>query len=404
MLYLFEFLSFAFPKAGAEIAGIPLQIANVFFLFAALLVLKNAGGFFNRHKHFIFVYACFAAAVMIPTLINYEGLQPVVKSVLLVGSPYAVIIGYSMDFEKFMKVLSVALLIVGLFTLLQFLFGLEATKINGLTISYGTSYDEKPIGVWEGGQKNLVKIPSTYQNGSLLAAFLLMSTAAMCEWEPSKKGAIVLKWAALLTGIVSLLLSGSRSNVFVIVLLIPIIFAVVYRRLSPRKRYVLLMCLPVVLLLAVLYILIFNSNFLDFIWNSYIGKTLGDTTGMGRTVQWQNLFSQIYAFDFGELMRFVFVGIPWKDAVWTEGYTYLMTYYGLISLFLFWTLLVSPVVSLFKKYKLLCLGTIALLIVFVFDTSFLFPPTLFNYFLIVGAFLSKEKDKKTAEEVSYARL
>ena len=61
-------------------------------------------------------------------------------SMVLILSPLAVIIGGRMEFDKTVRIISVALLIVGLYAVAQFLFGILATEIQGLNIAYGASF------------------------------------------------------------------------------------------------------------------------------------------------------------------------------------------------------------------------------------------------------------------------
>lgn len=86
-------------------------------------------------------------------------------------------------------------------------------------------------------------------------------------------------------------------------------------------------------------------------------------------------------------LRFIFFGMDWKDAQMTEGVIYVLSYYGVFAFLSFLSVLIYPLVSVFKKNKLLSVGLILMFIAFLVDTSFLYPPSLINYFFIAGLYM-----------------
>lgn len=143
-----------------------------------------------------------------------------------------------MDFDKTVRIISVALLIVGLYAVVQFLFGILATEIQGLNIAYGDSFETKPIGFGhaEGGLDAL-KMPATYQNGNGAGLFYVLCLPLMFFWKPQKRYDSVLRILGAIGGFAGLFLCGSRSVLIPFaVIAVPSLIVYIKRRLPSRAQ------------------------------------------------------------------------------------------------------------------------------------------------------------------------
>ncbi|GEM_PF-557866 len=393
MLYLFEFFTFTFPKAGVLVSGVPLTVAMLLFAFALLWSVKGIRPFADKFRGFAIVYVLYAVFILLPMVMSLSrlSLYMVSVSMVLILSPLAVIIGGRMEFDKTVRIISVALLIVGLYAVAQFLFGILATEIQGLNIAYGASFETKPIGFGhaEGGLDAL-KMPATYQNGNGAGLFYVLCLPLMFFWKPQKRRDTVLRILGVAGGLAGLFLCGSRSVLIPFtVIAVPSLLVYIKRRLPSRAQLLYVAGVILAICGVIAYFAIANSEFISYFIERYIVQTLSDPTGSGRTVLFQKFIDAVIGLDAWGSLRFIFFGMEWKDAQMTEGVVYILSYYGVFAFLSFLSILIYPLVSVFKKNKLLSVGLILMFIAFLIDTSFLYPPSLINYFFIAGLYMQQ---------------
>ena len=345
---------------------------------------------FNKYKGFLYIYLLYAIIILVVVLINIDQMEffRIAISLVLMVSPLAIGIGYKVNLNAFYKIIIVSMIITGLYSLLQWTIGIEATKIPGLNIAYGDTFADKPIGYGTGGMEAL-KMPSTYQNGNGVALFFLLALFLIIPWKTNKKG---IKLVAILFAVIGILLSGSRSALIPFVLLIPYAIKKIYDILKTKKQKMLLLLFLIIGISTLLvYLFYAKSELIEYMFNRYIVQTIMDPTGNGRTTQIQNVIQSITNQDFIMIIKSLILGNDWKDVVSSEGIFYFVSFYGSICAIVFCMLLLYPVCKLYKNNKIEVLGLIAVFIAFMVDSSFNYPPGLMNYFLIVGVLFQRQK-------------
>ncbi len=309
-------------------------------------------------------------------------------SVVLILSPLAIGIGYKIKLNTFYKIIIISMIITGIYSVLQWTVGIEATKIPGLNIAYGDTFADKPIGYGFNGREAL-KMPSTYQNGNGIALFSLLAIFLIIPWKVKQK-----KWKiiAIILSIVALILSGSRSSLIPFIILIPYAIKKIYDKLKTKKQKVfLLLIITLGISTLILYIAYSQSNIIEYAYERYILQTFSDSTGSGRTTQIQNVINYITSRDFINMIKVLILGEEWGKAEFSEGIFNIISYYGIIVAITFCILLLYPIIKLHKKNKIEILGLLAVFIAFMVDSSFNYPPALMNYFLIAGVLLQRQK-------------
>ena len=398
MLELFEFISLSFPKAGTAEYFLPLTIANITFVLAILrLGNKNLSGFNVISKNFTITYVAYAVLLLISLIINIESVSGnaylMAFTFVMIASPLAISIGYSIPSDKAMKIVAWSVIITSVYGLLQFFVGVEETTVPGVSLAIGEQTTAKNIYRWINGIRVLVKTPSTYQNGSLFAPFLLMAIFLLLNWKKSK-----LRDISLALGIIGFIIAGSRCSVVaVIVLFITIIIMrVINKDTTIRKRNIFVVLLFAVICLLLLFSGVLNA-YLDRLYFTYIGFTSTDLTASGRTVIWGNLFDLISNLNVFEFIRFIIIGINWKDIIWTEGLTYFFTQFGVIA-FVLYLYMLYMITHFFyvNKRKYIVYGILGSFYIFCIDGTFIYTPTMINFFLMIGIALKAVQSQDEA--------
>lgn len=122
MLYIFEFFTFAFPKAGILFGSVPVTVATLLFLLALLFSTKGIGFMADQYKGFSIGYVVYAFFVLMPLLLNITDTNSgnITVALVMLASPLAILIGTQADFEKTVKIIAVSLIIVGLYAVVQY--------------------------------------------------------------------------------------------------------------------------------------------------------------------------------------------------------------------------------------------------------------------------------------------
>ncbi|MCO7176714.1 O-antigen ligase family protein [Sporolactobacillus kofuensis] len=387
--YFFEFITFTFPKAGVQI-GVPITIAMFLFLFALIKCQLHVISAINQIKGLSVSYVLFACSVLLAFVINLGSLSSfqITAAMVVFASPLAIGIGRSMDAQKAIKILAFSLIIVGSYALIQRIAGIVATAIPGLTYTFGQDLADKPIGFGMAISGEAQKMPSTYQNGNGVGLFYAMGIPFLLSWFPLTMKQKVLKYAAIVFGLVGLFLSGSRSIMIPFVIFLIFILMLVKNKLNDHHQLLFLAAVLFISGFGILYLIHADSSFLQQAYARYMQQTISDPTGAGRTLQYASAFSQINHLTEAEFLRFLIVGLPWDEINYVEGLFYSFQMYGIFGFIGFLGIFISAIISVYKQNDLAAIGMICVLIAFMIDGSFLYPPAVMNYFFLVGLALA----------------
>jgi hypothetical protein len=372
----------AFPKAGLELAGLPLTI-NLLLL--ACVVLVNVNGCvlaMQKIKDFGFVYLAlcfFGLTTIVLGLASGSSAFQLSQMIVVLVSPLAGVAVIRVKPELFFKLVCVALIVVNVYGMIQFVVGISQATIPGLTLTYGQDIETKNIGynaATDGGNK----IPSTYQNGNsvgifnVLAVSYLLSPIIPNRWWKTRVVSVV-------CGLIGLLLCGSRSILIPFAVLLIFVLKESYQRLSigRRKTAVTVLTIGSVLLMLVLAL---QRTIIEQFWNRNVLQTIDDPTAAGRTNQWAGSFHRIQLFDGGQLLRLFLFGKDSSMELGGEGLPRFFFTFGLPATLLFYggLLLVAYRCWCYGR-RTLSLGLLCIVFAFSVDTTYFFPPNLMMFFI-----------------------
>lgn len=389
MIYLIQFVNMAIPKAGVLFRSIPITLASILFAMGiAWVILKRRSCFSSLPRIFWILYSIVIVGIGLVALLNIQMLHP--KTLLyifvIILSPLAMLLSMSTDqMNTAVRVTAAALCVVGLVSSVQWILGLEFSTIPGIILAWGESWAHKPIAL--AGSGLLVKMPSTYQNGNLVASFCTIAIPLVLSWPGLQDRDQVLRFTGLVLGLTAILLSGARSAVYPF-LIIWMVICVVYIKTHQWEGFKYLMMLFMVVLMVTTTLgsspAGYESTY-EFMTKRYIGETSGDSTANGRTTEWQQALS-LYGDerDVGILTRQVLLGVDWRKSVRIEGLTGIGEDYGIIVMTSYTLLLFLAMLWWLRKDFITGLGMLILLGQFTIDSSFAQPPSLINYFFIGG--------------------
>ena len=399
MIYLFEFMNTAFPKAGIMFGGVSVTVAEILFIFSIMLCFKDTFKVFLKIKGLFIIYLMFSFTIIMSIISNLEfiSLGAVFTSIILIISPLTIIIGYNLNYEKAMRILVIALVITSIYSIMQWFIGIEKTAIYGLNIAYGDSFLDKPMG-WGVNGREAIKMPSTYQNGNGVALFYALAISCLLSYKFKQSKVEKIKKISIFLGGIGLILSGSRSTIIPFIVFLPYIFKNILGKLKKKNQILVLAIVVFLIVFLGIYIINFNSEFIAQAIDRYVIDTISDPTGNGRIPQIVNLFNTFLNETFLGIIKNLIVGVYWNINVFTEGLLYILGKYGVVAFITFIILLVKPIYLMFKKNnKLMAIGLLCVFVAFIVDTSFNYPPGLMNYFLIVGLFLKKEDNERLSK-------
>ncbi len=278
------FLVAAVPKAGWRINEFPFPVLMI-PLFGAAFVLRSRGersGFITDSTQTALVgIAALWLAVRLVVLRNagiptsaqlaLVGWYALPLALLVIGPRLGSVRGFTG--RLWAGALEAGVLFACGFAVMQRVFGLEETAIEGVTISLGDSYENKPLLFGEGG----IKTPSTYQNGNILGVitgvFFLIAVDRMLRGTARPRDYVM----ATATAVASFL-SGSRT----VVLGVFIGFVLLVLRSRVTGRTVKAVAVPALVLVVVLQVIPTFAARYSF------RPTSGDITA-GRAQQWSAL-------------------------------------------------------------------------------------------------------------------
>ena len=398
-----QFFSFCFPKAGSLVGSIPITVALLLLAFYVFLNFQHVVHVVLVKKVLGCPYLILILIFLISIFMNYGvGIftMKMAEGVLYIISPLAVVVGWKSNKKETIKCIYYSVFIVSLFALIQFLWGIEKTKIPGLTIMLGDSYSNKTIGYGQSGVE-AIKMPSTYQVGNAMGIFLIQMLPIVV-WDTIEGHISDLKkefsGITIFFGVIAVFLSGSRSAIVsTLIVVTPILYSLVKR--MTKKQFVLFTFL-VILAMFIFgeFDRILKLGMIDRFYNRYIRETFFGTSGnagtAGRTNQWSSFFYKIFDLSILEWIRFLFCGLNWNNPRNVEGILYVMSYYGVIAFFVFSTLLIRPIKLGFSINKFWGYSFLSVFIVLCVDRTFCSTPTLMNYFFMFGMAMQQSKEMR----------
>ena len=384
-------LVFALPKAGLLVGGVPVTFASMVMAGhgAWRWVMPGAQGApVHLARSFVQRHLVFAWAVTVVLLVQLtdSGVEDLVTWALLIGSPIAFHAGLHVRRTgAVMAAILVAAVLVGGYAVVQNVVGVEEASVEGITFVAGTDLvEDNPIRTPSG----TLKSPSTFHNGNLAASFLLLAigvAAVASVVERRLRGLALLAVAVSVAGIA---VSLSRSAVLALVLALFIALAPRHRPewLGRRAASLVAVALLFAGSLVAGYVLFGAENFLV---DRFVGDSVEDPTAAGRTDGAGQWWDDLRIEDSGGLLEALLVGnteVSLDDQV--EGIVFIVGRYGLLVAAAFVIMAVGPMREwrrrLGRTSTVAWLGPAALSIMWLVDSTFLFPPTLLNWAFVCG--------------------
>lgn len=392
MSKLLEFFTLAFPKAGITVGGIGITFSLLlFFLFCVKNPLKILISVWNWGKDVFIVYLVFVFVSLIIVVKNFydNTLIPfnIAQLFIILISPLAFVIPQTFSPEKQFGLVNLSALIVSGYAILQKIFGITSIALAGLTYTLGASLTDKPIGYLKGAESASNKMPSTYQNGNGMGIFLALTLLLLMIWPTKTKRQVRLKITSIVFSIVALLLSGSRSILFPLLLILIILsfYHGVPKKHFVKKNSLIIVTFVFVLIVFVLipYLIENSQAILDSkLYDRYVLQTLQNPSS-DRSETWQEMLIYIGDLKGPQALQFFFFGTP-NGQFNGEGIIALLVEYGPIITFSLFYLLFRFWGRVWHREKLHLFSFAMLAVIFAFciDQSFYYPPSLMNYFLI----------------------
>lgn len=400
---LFLFVTTAFPKAGIQLGELPLTL-NLALLALLLLsgfptALKALGAFRGVLQWF----ACLVVFGAMSTLIAWldgASLYSVAQRITVMVSPLAVVATFRLATRRSLRIVAWALVITGGYALVQFAGGVTATSVSGITYTMGQDLEAKPIGYM--ANDSAAKIPSTYQNGSSFGIFAALAVMLMLAWRPESGGLRRLRIVAIASGVVGLLLCGSRSIIIPVVLCLAVVIYQHLATLSRARQQWAMIVLIVAILCGAVFLTFFRSDILAAFWDRNVVQTMNDPTASGRTNQWSEIWSGIQDLSDWQLIRLILIGQNPSWRLGGEGLPEFFVTFGLPATFAFYGGLLVLARRLWQNplSRSVALGVLCVVFAFVVDQSYFYPPNVMNVYLIATlAFRLRPNDRQIASVV-----
>ncbi len=397
LCFLLIVFNILFPKCGIKVSGIPVTVGNVIF-FIAILYLLLLGGFKTLLKiESVILLLIYYWSIRL-CIGYYLGDDEQLSQFASLFMPlcvyplvFFVIVRYIDNNDILNNVitwLKFSVWFVVIYSVFQFLFGIGATTIPFLSVNY-SDYAEAPDSWWLqkfNGSGESIKIVSTYQNGNLLGANLLL----LCPFVYRMINNQYLKNVFVLLAFFSVIVAGSRS---MYVGLFIFLFYKLCHYLLVNKTIKKISILSV--LFSIVCVIAISIFFFNNVSNSFLNRIISVTdvdvlaSGQGRVdkfliyLQWMLSNDSIMDVIFGSY------GVNYRGGAFEMLYASLFVYGGLVGLGVtLYSIIYLLRVNYYNNYILNAIidGMILYAIAAVSEGSFWLPPLALNLWIMIGLY------------------
>lgn len=209
------FFAAAFPKAGVKVGGFPFPV----FLFGLLLAVVLIAIHSKRDRvptGTVVIFGIYLTLVLARCLLIAEaGPSGIFAFIAWAALPLIVLFlmtPVSDAVPGFRRAFEYGFLVAVGYALVQFVAGIDAVAVPGLTYALGDDITEKHNVIFSDTGADFSKIPSTYQNGNifgLVAAFFFVASMKRIVGSSATR----LDWLVAAGSLGSIALSGSRTAI-----------------------------------------------------------------------------------------------------------------------------------------------------------------------------------------------
>lgn len=402
---IFLFVTFAFPKAGMLIYGIPVTISTILYALSLLILIPCILYYVQQNIAIVKYYIVYCIFVLLNTVLHIGRLplKYYLFAVVVAFSPLAYLIGRNIKYELCMKVLCLAGIITGLYSVAQWLFGITQTTIPGITLALGDSWEDKPIGYGFTTLHEATKMPSTAQNGNNIAILCVLAIGTLLTWIPNTKKWFYAKWCSLGLFFTALILSGARSSVYPFFCLLPLGVYGCWKQYHKRGKkewiaIILTLAVTALFILILMQIpqltpLVNQETAIDYIDGpSRLTEDIG--TASGRFNIWNGMIQTLKdEYSFLDWTRLIFIGASGENMMMGgEGLPLFISMFGALSAVLFMGMFI-PILMLFKQTPTFIWATLSFAGALAVDSGYNYPPILIWFFVLAGVMMANYKEK-----------
>ena len=391
LLYKFTllliFLNIWFPKAGFKISGIPITISNLVFFFVFILwvitKLKNKTKISKKITIAISLSIIYFFAKYFLIFYRSNSLVEYVTYIIpLIIYPLSFFIIFDQIDTKekindVTKIIYYGFIMICIYSLIQFLFGIEKTAIPGLTVNltdYNTMGSTWFMQKSNGTDMANSKIVSTYQNGNLLGINLLLlyPMIYMLLKKDNKNKQLIISFLTL-----------SRTCWLGIVLFL--FFGIMLendktKKSFKRKVIILLFCF-----LSILFVFNYMPSVSNRLFNTHSSdwlKMSGRTEGLNNVIRTVHDSNSVLAYFIGPEGIVSYSGLAYEMfplAVFAQS--------GIIGLLLIYSVFIIALKKIKKNNPIskgIKLALIIWLIIGCIECGYWLPPTAMNIFILIA--------------------
>lgn len=405
LLLITIFINVTIPKAGFKIAGIPITLSNIFVLIIYIaFFIRYKFNFKCRYKKILIISIIYFFIRSVLSLVLVRNIS-VFASYVVPMSVYPLIVFVLLQevntkekLDQVEKTITIGLIIVFIYGILQFLLGIEKVCIPGVTVNisdyleYGPQwYLEKYNGISNGGSK----IVSTYQNGNVMGVSITLLAPIGYKFFSDRRNKLALFLFVGLFTIVNLL-SLSRTAWLGLI----VFYLIIWLKYKPKT--VICSFLKIISPLALLMVLIVMTykipainERMSAVFSKEVFKLSGRTDIVVRffnSVKYNPLFYILSLIGIDGI-------VPYEIFVYEMTYISIFILYGVFGVIIYIVTLVDFVLKRKNhchwsyKTAIICFMAMALL-----DGCYWLPPTALSVFMVVGLAMVYSKLRKQVEK------
>ena len=404
LFFLFVIINVLFPKAGVKFAGIPITLGSVLLLF---LIVKEFGILINKKKLSLGLYR---KLVLLDVI--YWIIRMLVGFILKYNTTFAGTVGsdisyfvsyviYTLAFfislheisnheqmVEISEVISSCIFITMLYALLQYICGIGITAIPGITVNL-SDYLEAPNSWWlekyNSFGSNSSKIMSTYQNGNIYGAnLILLFPLSYLSLQYKKK--YLLSYIFLGLFYLCIYLTGSRSMCIGMLFYILVLLLQTISKQLKKRTVIFGGCTTIVGGYAIYKIFSSKSELVQRMLSALNKNVLLSATGRTEqlVIYFQWLFSNLHiGYILGGAYGFNYEGGSYEVLI---GTIFIMG--GMVGVIVFFTPYIIIMFKLFKQKdwisRGISTGLLIYLITSLVEGAFWLPPTAMNVWMLLG--------------------